>query len=136
MAPVWLEMLTDFPVLLPHMGDLIIPTHPEGVPVVLPQLATWLISGNISKARKFQRRAQSCCSHHVDRSLPNPVTHYLGSGLAGIINRIQILFQEDYQYHSLNAYCSAISSVHVKADGYEVGKHPLVSRLFKGSFNQ
>ena len=45
-------------------------------------------------------------------------------------------FEEGYQYLSLNAYRSAISSVHQKADGYEVGQHPLVSRLLKGAFNQ
>ena len=43
----------DFPILLPHTEDLIIPTHPEGVPAVLSQLATWLISGNTSKAKKI-----------------------------------------------------------------------------------
>ena len=30
----------------------------------------------------------------------------------------------------------SISSVHEKVDGYEVGQHPLVSRLLKGAFNQ
>ena len=46
------------------------------------------------------------------------------------------MFKEGYQYRSLNAYRSAISSVHEKADGYKVGQHPLVSRLLKEVFNQ
>ena len=91
--PILLKMLVDFPILLPHMENLIIPAHPEGVPAVLPQLATWLISGNVSKTKKF-RRAQSCCSHHGNRSHPNPMTHYSGSGLTGVINDIQIPFQD------------------------------------------
>ena len=33
-------------------------------------------------------------------------------------------------------YRSAISSVHDKVDGYDVGQHPLVSRLLKGAFHQ
>ena len=92
--PILLEMLVDFPILLPHMEDLIIPTHLEGVPAVLPHLVEWLISGNVSKTKKFQKRAQSCCSHHGDRSLPNPMTHCSGSGLTGVINGIQIPFQD------------------------------------------
>ena len=92
--PILLEMLVDFPILLPHMEDLIIPTHPEGVPGVLPQLAAWLISGNVSITKIFQRKALSCCLHHGDRSLPNPMTHYPGSGLTGVINGIQISFQD------------------------------------------
>ena len=45
-------------------------------------------------------------------------------------------FEQGYQYRSLNAYRSAITSVHEKVDGYEVGQHPLVSRLLKGVFHQ
>ena len=45
-------MLVDFPILLPHKEDLIIPTHPEGMPAVLPQPAAWFISGNTPKAKK------------------------------------------------------------------------------------
>ena len=58
--PILLEMLEDFPILLPHMEDLIIPTHPEGVPAVLPQLAAWLISGNASKAKKKILKRATC----------------------------------------------------------------------------
>ena len=57
MYPILLEMLVDFPILLPHTEDLIIPTHPEDVPAVLPQVAAWLISGNASKAKKILKRA-------------------------------------------------------------------------------
>ena len=54
--PILLDMLVDFPVLLPHKKDLIIPTHPESVPAMVPQLAEWLISGNVSRTRNFCRR--------------------------------------------------------------------------------
>ena len=36
-----------------HLTHLILPTHPEGVTTVLPQLAALLISANASKTKKF-----------------------------------------------------------------------------------
>ena len=36
-----------------HLTHPILPTHPEGVTTVLPQLAAWLISANASKTKKF-----------------------------------------------------------------------------------
>ena len=53
-APVWksqswypalLEMCVDLPRLLPMVDNLIQPTHPQSKPDLLPQLATWSISG-------------------------------------------------------------------------------------------
>ena len=45
-------------------------------------------------------------------------------------------YQEGYQYRSLNAnYHSAISSVHDRVVGYEIGQHMLMARLLKGVFN-
>ena len=46
------------------------------------------------------------------------------------------LHEEGYQHRSLNAYRSAIASVHTRVDGYSVGEHPLVTRVLKGTFNQ
>ena len=48
------------------------------------------------------------------------------------MNILAHLFKEGYQSRTLNAYCSVISSVHERVDGYEV---PLVSRVLKGAFN-
>lgn len=53
-----------------------------------------------------------------------------------MVNFLAHLFNQGYQYRSLNSYRSAISSVHEKVDGYEVGKHPLVVRLIKGAFHE
>ena len=38
-------------------------------------------------------------------------------------------------YSSINSYRSAISSVHEKIDGHNIGQHPLVTRLIKGVFH-
>lgn len=45
-----------------------------------------------------------------------------------VVNFLAALYEEGYQYRSLNAYRSAISSVHEKVDGYEVGQHPMVTK--------
>ena len=52
------------------------------------------------------------------------------------MNFLSHLFREGYQYRSLNAYRSAISSVHDRVDGVSVGQHPLVARVLKGAFNE
>ena len=50
-----------------------------------------------------------------------------------LVNFLAELFAEGYQYRSLNAYRSAISSIHQKVN---IGQHPLVYRLLKGTYNQ
>ena len=52
-----------------------------------------------------------------------------------VANFLAVLYQEGYQYNSVNAYRSAISSVHEKTDGVPVGQHPIITRLVKGIFN-
>ena len=142
-APVWksqpwyptlLELLVDFPLCLPQRRDLIMPTHPQCMPVMTPQLAAWHISGDATKTKQLQSRARSCFSPLGDKSHHGPMTHSLGSGWTGVVGGIPILFQhlvnflahlfkEGYQYHSLNSYRLAISSVHERVDGYEAGGH-------------
>ena len=55
--------------------------------------------------------------------------------VSNVVNFLASLYQEGYQYNSIGAYRSAISSVHDKIDGVPVGQHPLVARLVKGIFN-
>ena len=55
--------------------------------------------------------------------------------MSEVVNFLAHLFKEGYQYRSLNAYRSAISSVHERVEGYEVGQHPLISRVMKGAFH-
>ena len=42
---------------------------------------------------------------------------------------------DSYQSRSLNSFQPAVSSVHDKVDGMEVGKHPMVAKLLKGAFH-
>ena len=63
-------------------------------------------------------------------------TNPISGDINEVLNFLADLFKQGYQYHSLNAYRSAISSVHEKVDSYEVGQHPLVARLVKGAFHE
>ena len=53
-----------------------------------------------------------------------------------MVNFLASLYQEGYQYRSLCNYRSAISSVHDKVDGCDVGSHPMVGRLLRGAFHE
>ena len=53
-----------------------------------------------------------------------------------VVNFLAELYAEGYKYRSLNAYRSAISSIHEPVEGQSVGQYPLVSHLLKGAFNQ
>ena len=56
--------------------------------------------------------------------------------IAIVIDESRHLFEQGCQYRSISAYHFAISSVHEKMDGYEVGQHPMVSRVIKGIFHE
>jgi hypothetical protein len=88
--PALLEIL---PLLLPQEEDLIIPTHPESLPEVLPQLAAWHISGNATRIRQFQKRARSRSLPPGVRNHHDLMTHSSRSGCSGIVNVTPILFQ-------------------------------------------
>ena len=79
----------------------------------------------------------------------SPITPYVSHGSAGAVNGTVIpfldleevvnflahLFTNGYQYRSVNAYRSAIASMHLPIDGVSIGQHPLVSRLLKGVYH-
>ena len=102
-APVWksqpwypalLEMMVDFPILLPQRKNTVNPTHPGCAPEVIPQLAAWRISGDATKTKRFQKRAQSCSLPPGDRSPHGRMTHFSESGWTGAMNGIVIPFQD------------------------------------------
>ena len=55
--------------------------------------------------------------------------------IRNVVNFLAYLYKDGYQYSSINAYRSSISSVHEKVDGFNVGQHPLITRLIKGIFH-
>ena len=89
-------------------------------------LKSWRTKTNKSYDSLFGKWHSWC----VERSF-NPFS----GPVTNVANFLAQLCAEGYQYSSINSYRSAISSVHEKVDGYNVGQHPLISRLLKGIFH-
>ena len=89
-------------------------------------LSSWRAKTNKSYDSLFGRWDRWCSERGSD-PFSGPVSE--------VANFLASLFQEGYQYNSVNAYRSAISSVHEKIDGLPVGQHPTITRLVKGLFN-
>ena len=90
-------------------------------------LSSWRDKTNTSYNSLFAKWADWCEQRSRDPTV-GPVED--------VVNFLAELFAKGYQYRSLNAYRSAISSIHQKVDGQDIGQHPLVCRLLKGSYNQ
>ena len=90
-------------------------------------LSSWRTKTQSNYNSLFAKWADWC--QQRDR---NPTT----GPIEDVVNFLANLYKEGYKYRSLNAYRSAISSVHTKVDGQPVGQHPLISRVLKGAFNE
>ena len=140
--PLLLQLLIDISLLIPAQENIVIyPPQQEFIMLAgVPWLVVWPLSGVRKDQEVFQKRLQGFwyppreVRQHQHTSLWNwdPIR----SPIADIMNFLASLFEQGYQYQSVNSYRSAISSVHEKVDGEEVGKHPLVSRMMKGIFNE
>ena len=89
-------------------------------------LKSWHTKTNKSYDSLFGK-CHSWCSTRDSDPFSGPVKE--------VVNFLAHLHKEGYQYRSLNAYRSAISSAHERVDGFTVGQHPLVTRLMNGVFN-
>ena len=149
--PVLLEMLVHIPLLIPLKRDLIrghSPREPsrgnsptsrvgylrqrykdcqisEGATKLL--LASWRQKSSKTYDSLFGKWTSWCSERDSD-----PLSCPIGE----VVNFLAHLFEQGYQYRSKNSYRPAVSSVHEKVDGYEVGQHPLVSRTIKGIFHE
>ena len=90
-------------------------------------LSSWRAKTNSSYNSLFSKWTSWCEQRNRDPTA-GPVKD--------VVNFLAELYEDGYQYRSLNAYRSAISSIHEHVEGQSVGQHPLVSRLFKGAFKQ
>ena len=89
-------------------------------------LQSWRTKTNKSYDSLFGRWSRWCGERGSD-PFSGPVTE--------VANFLATLYQEGYQYNSVNAYRSAISSVHEKVEGVVIGQHPIITRLLKGIYN-
>ena len=90
-------------------------------------LASWRSKSNKIYDSHFNKWLCWCPARGSD-PISGPVSE--------IANFLAHLHKEGYQSSSLNVFRSAISSVHDKVDGVDVGKHPTVTRLLKGVFHE
>ena len=67
-----------------------------------------------------------------DQRQINPIQPSLGS----VLDFLTVLYQQGLTYSAINTARSALSSYVTLKDGTCVGKHPLVSRLMKGIFQE
>ena len=103
-APVWpsqpwypklLGLLKAPPLTItPPEEEPVMVEVPAQGPEILPPLAVWPISGNITKVRDFQARLPRSCYPPGGRSRHNPTTLSAGNGSAGVVNGKLIQFQD------------------------------------------
>jgi len=90
--PMILEMLEDYPRILPARDDLVI--LPPGQEFIMnqgvPELGAWPISGNPSNHEEFLQRLQHSSSHPGDPKRSQTTTHCFRNGLAGVHRGIEI----------------------------------------------
>ena len=89
-------------------------------------LSSWREKSSKSYDSCFRRWASWCSERDRD-----PIC----GPLSDVANFLAGLYQEGYQYRSLNSYRSSISSTHESVDGLPISQHPTIARLMKGAFN-
>ena len=90
-------------------------------------LSSWRDKSTRSYDSSFGRWARWCDEQNKD-----PIS----GPICNVANFLAELFENGYQYRSINAYRSAISSAHDKVNNHTVSQHPTISRLMKGIFNK
>ena len=88
--------------------------------------ASWRSNTESSYSSSWRIWERWCLSEGV-----NP----LCATIENVLEFLTDQFHQGKKYSTLNIYRSAISTTHTPVDGFQVGKHPLVSRLMKGAFN-
>ena len=102
-APVWksqawylvaLEMLMDYPRLIPPQEGLLQRGQDHRGMDITPQLAIWPVSGKSTVVTAFQQKLRSSCWPPGGRSPHRHTTPCSEDGLAGVLKGIVILFQD------------------------------------------
>ena len=116
--PVLLEMLVEIPLLIPQREDLIQPTHPETLPEVTPNWPCGLSQAEVPRLPSFRGgyKAPSGIMEGDIRKSYNPLfgkwvgwcsernADPISCPIGEALNFLSHLFEQGYQYRSLNAY--------------------------------
>uniref|UniRef100_A0A1X7VRX6 Tyr recombinase domain-containing protein n=1 Tax=Amphimedon queenslandica TaxID=400682 RepID=A0A1X7VRX6_AMPQE len=95
------------------------------------QATELILSSRRTKTNKSYDSLFGRWNHWCTKQGSNPFS----GPVSEVANFLATLYQEGYQYNSINAYRSAILSVHEKVDELPVGQDPIITRLVKGVFN-
>jgi len=90
-------------------------------------LSSWRSKSAQSYDSHFRKWASWCAERGCD-PISGPASE--------VANFLAELFHQGYQSRFLNAFRSAISSVHNQVDSVAVGQHPTICRLLKGAFHE
>ena len=142
--PVLLQLLINKPLLIPQSPLPIQSVCQNRVPDIMPQLAVWVGA----RVANFQMQPQTSHGETSPRDHTTPPSangarwcaererNPISGPISDVANFLADLFEEGYQYRSINVYRSSISTTHDKVDGDSVGQHPTVTRLMRGVFNK
>ena len=92
--PVLLSLLWEYPRRIPSLPNLVQSLAGLGPLELTPQLTMWPISGKSLVTAAFQKKLPVCCWPPGDLSQASPTTHTSGNGLAGVLNKVPIPFQD------------------------------------------
>ena len=91
---VMVSNVVGYPYRLPVHSELAWQVHPVPLPFQgdTIQLAAWPISGKATERKNFLSKLQVSSWHHGDPSQTQTTTHSFTSGIAGVIQGIEITF--------------------------------------------
>ena len=152
--PILLNMLTEEPILLPVLRNTLSSPKGEAHPMILNNslhLAAWRVSGKRTRTQAFQKKLPSSSSR-VWRKGTRTAYDAAWNRWASWCNQREIdpvqatvadvtefltnLYEDGLQYSTINGYRSAISSIHPLMEGHSVGKHPIITKIMAGVFNE
>ena len=126
-------MLLNYPRQLPRSLSLFqCVSLDKGHMGLLCPPAIWPISDRNSDITTFQnqlKKQTSLADSYFRKWLGCDL---ISGSITDVVNFLATLHSQGYQASSLNAYQSAISSVHDGVDDMDVDKHPMISRPLKG----
>lgn len=94
--PTLLELLVDYPVLLPQVQQIIAPSPNCVGPVqeTVPQLVAWKVSGKDSELERFQKELSTSSSVHGGRKPTQITIQHGGLGKAGVPHKVFVPFRQ------------------------------------------
>ena len=152
--PLLLEMSMQCPLLLKPLPDLLLDpqgnkhslfqnqeTNVNGLEGYKKSLEMEGISSNVAKLISQSRRPGSIASYKLAWNewtswCVREKTDPFCAPLTKIVNYLSTLFDEGFQYQTVNANRSAVSAFHNFVNGEPVGKHPKIGALPTGIFNE